>query len=280
MTFKGRGLIQVTGKNNMNQVQTQSVQSLLNNLSLSPTSVLSSGHTGIDWTGINNIHPAVKKYEIYESPEDILALSIAWKRLRDNDKHIVGKLLDKDLFGHVLQVDRTKAVEMRDYYSKKIMMWKLKDKRLTPFREDLNQFIHSDGHIVKENMFGLVYYLPTFYEYDLNLDDIRTKVNYNQQFKKLDNERKPKSLKLSIDLTPIKKINKTTKHRKINQYWLKDTVLNAGVCINVDPNNNLEHIWEYMFNTQNLIKVNGIYTRRTVDDFEYFSLDKWTIDRG
>ena len=74
----------------------------------------------------------VKKYEILEIDEDLLALSTAWKRLRDTHNSggtytPISTLLDKELFNHVTIDDRQKANEIRDYYSKKIMMWKLKD---------------------------------------------------------------------------------------------------------------------------------------------------------
>ena len=236
-----------------------------------------------DWLlGLTDVHPAVKKYEIFESPEDTLALSIAWKRLRDNNKaNNIGKLLDRELFSHIKQEDKDKANEIRDYYSKKVMMWKLKgDGKLTPYRNDMNQFVHSNGLVVKENMFGLIYYLPIFYEYDLNLDNVRGQVNINQKFKKLDDERKPHMLVITEDLTPITKFKKHNKKGTTTQYWLKDTIMNAGVMISVDKGNSLEHLWEYMFDNEKVLKIKGRYIRRYIDDFEYYRIDNWELAKG
>jgi len=71
-----------------------------------------------------NMNPNVKKYEIYESPIDLLALSSAWKRLRDagTAQGRIGKLLDKDLFESLISEDYSQAERIRDYYSKKIVM--------------------------------------------------------------------------------------------------------------------------------------------------------------
>ena len=105
-----------------------------------------------DWLSLDgrNISPQVKKYEVFESPEDVLVLSVTWKRLRDEDRHIAGKLLDSELFAHIKQEDRDKANVIRDYYSKKVMMWKLKgDGKLTSYRNDMNNFVHSNGLVVK-----------------------------------------------------------------------------------------------------------------------------------
>jgi hypothetical protein len=244
---------------------------------------IQSLNTTVDWLSLDggNISPQVKKYEVFESPEDVLALSVTWKRLRDNDKHIAGKLLDTELFNHINQEDRDKANEIRDYYSKKVMMWKLKgDGKLTPYRNDMNQFVHSNGLVVKENMFGLIYYLPIFYEYDLNLDSVRGQVNINQKFKKLDDERKPRALIITEDLIPVSRIEKKNKRGTTTQYWFKDSSLDAGVMISVAKGNSLEHLWEYMFDNEKVLKIKGRYIRRYIDDFEYYSVDNWELARG
>jgi len=168
----------------------------------------------------NNLHPHVKKYEVYETPTDVLALSVAWKRLRDNGHSGIGKLLQE------------------------------------------------------------AYYLPIFYEYDVNIDEVRCAVDANQNFKKLDKENKPKLLKLSVELQPLKMIVRKTKRITTNQYWLKDLKLNAGVLISIQLSNPLEHIWNDMFLNTKVLQVNGSFCRRTIDNFEYFSVDKWHLAKG
>ncbi len=85
----------------------------------------------------------VQKYEVYEISKDLLALSVCWARYRKT-RHDPGpqptitKLLDTELFRLVTEEDITHANVIRDYYSKKIMVLKLKNEGFTAFREDLN----------------------------------------------------------------------------------------------------------------------------------------------
>ena len=228
-------------------------------------------------------HPDVKKYEVYESPEDLLALSVAWKRLRDAGgiMPVINNLIDKDLYSHVTNDDRQLANTIRDFYSKKIMMWKLKNiSEFSHYRKDLNSFVHSNGLTFNENMLGLAYHLPAFYDYDIVLDSVKSEVNPHQEFKKLDTQMKPKVLTLSTNLIPLKKLEKKRKKIHNIQYWFKDDTINAAVCITVEKNNTLLHVWDQIFDNQKVLKIKGRYVRRTLDDFEYFSVDRWELDKG
>jgi len=302
MKYQGQGLKQFTGHQSMNynssiagQAQTITLtgavgSSSTSNMSLhtpSPTLTIGSG-LNINTISLHSLdeivnqHPEIKKYEIYESPEDILALSVTWKRLRDKKESSgIHSVLHKSLFDKITTEDRTQADAIRDYYSKKIMMIKLKDeRRMTPFREDLIKVINSDGKMVKENLLGMIYYLPEFYNYDCDIDYVKSCVTINQNFKKLDEERKPHSLNLVCNLTPVKHVFKNRKRVKSSQYWLRDDTLNAGILVSLSTDNPLEHIWNHLFNTEKVLKIEGRYTRMKMDDFEYFSIDKWKLVQG
>jgi hypothetical protein len=130
-------------------------------------------------------------------------------------------------------------------------------------------------------MFGLIYYLPIFYEYDLQLDNVRTLVNPNQEFKKLDKEKKPRALVgLTEALIPLSSILKKNSKNTITEYWLKDTRMDAAVLIKIPKGNSLEHLWKYMFDNSTELKIKGRYIRRSFDDFEYYSVDNWELARG
>ena len=215
-----------------------------------------------------NIHPEVKKYEVVESPEDILALSVCWKRYREQGVSPAAKLLDRALFEKLTQEDRDKADVIRDYYSKKLMMIKLTgDGNLSKYRTDLSKFLHSERNITTSNLFGLIYYLPVFYDYDIELDHIKSQFAttcHNKSGFKTDN------------LTPIKKINR--KSAKINhiQYWFKNSNDN-GVYVNVSYDNQLLNVWDHTFSTNKVLKIEGSYIKTKLDTFEHFKLDKWKI---
>ena len=111
-----------------------------------------------------NIHRSdyVKRYEVIETTEDVLALSVAWKRLRDTKDRgaqyiSISSLLDDNLFRQVEESDKIRANQIRDYFSKKIMLWSLKSIKLSKYRQDLNTFIHGNDKKVTEEMLPIVF---------------------------------------------------------------------------------------------------------------------------
>ena len=231
-----------------------------------------------------NMSHDVKKYEIYESPEDILALSIAWRRIRKSGIQLgISSLLEKQVFEHLKAEDRETANVIRDYYSKKIMMWKLKGKELTSFRNDLNIFVHDVGTKFKTEMIGLAYYLPEFYEYDSELDMVREQVNTRDLVKGQDKTLLPLTSMLGPKikkLTPLKRINRVTKRINHMQYWFKDTETEGAVVINIDSKNPLEHIWNNIFDNSHNLNVSGKYYLKDREDFEYFSIKNWELQQS
>ena len=148
---------------------------MVNNTYSSNTITLTGGGSGInsinplsinslslDDTYLNNLlkninrSDYVKRYEVIEATEDILALSVAWKRLRDTKSESIQTgittLLDDNLFRKIEEPDRIRANEIRDYFSKKIMLWSLKSVKLSAYRQDLNKFIHGDSKKITEEM--------------------------------------------------------------------------------------------------------------------------------
>lgn len=222
-----------------------------------------------------NMNPDVKKYEIYESPIDLLALSSAWKRMRDagTAQGRIGKLLDRELFESLISEDYSHAERIRDYYSKKIVMWKLKGEKMSSYRNDLSTFVHSDGMKFKEEMLGLAYYLPSFYEYDVQLDEVRLQVESNGITKK-------PMINSSRMFTPIKRITHKTKRMSVVQYWLKDTKNDHAALIQIETKNQLEHLWNHIFSTTESIEINGNFHLKQRDNLEYLSITNWELVRG
>lgn len=216
----------------------------------------------------------VRKYEIYESQEDLLALSCAWYRLRNTARdrsvpHLgftVTKLIDKNLFKSVNEDDRALAANIRDYYSKKIMMLKLKNERMSQYREDLNTFIHSDGKKFEEKMFGLVYRLPQFYFYDTKLDSIFTGKNRKTE-NKISNV-------YTKTLTHVGSTMVDRKSLKRNEYWFVDED-NTLVTVYLSHNNPLNGVWEKLIS--NPITLEGSYYTKSRDDHEYYQIEKYNL---
>lgn len=270
--FKGKGYLQITGKQNMSSWYTN------NTVTLSNVSAQTYNDFNLTLGGSLQHHHDVKKYEMYETPVDVLTLSCTLQRLRANQDY-GHKILDKKVVDSVNSDDRERTRTIRDYYSKKIMFGKLNDKlALTPFRKDMNTFIHGDGLIFKEKDLGMICYLPTFYDYDIQLDEVKSQVTVNQNFKRMDMNGSPTSLGTTVNLTPLKRIVRKTSRMEKIQYWMVDDKLNAAVVMTLGKDNSLAHIWDHIFNTEKVLKITGQFNRTFNDEFEHFSVTKWNLD--
>jgi hypothetical protein len=222
----------------------------------------------------------VKKYEVFETTEDILALSVTWHRMRSSLSHKINmiapdnrptKLTDSVLFREMIQEDKDRADIIRDYYSKKLMVITLREQRISKFRKDLSTFVHGDNKVVKEEMMPLIYRLPEFYEYDMGFDEMFR--DLNKQF-----EHQPK-LTIggdSITLTPLRKFIVKLRTSKFTEYWLKD-VENKAYKIEIPIENKLNHLWEHFFE-QDSIPLTGYLKHMERDGINYFHLKNWEID--
>jgi hypothetical protein len=214
----------------------------------------------------------VKKYEVYEISQDLLALSVCWSRYRKGrDEYkphpTITKLLDSDLFRLVSEDDIAQANVIRDYYSKKIMVWKLKNINLTPFRQDLNTFIHSDGKTFKESMLPLAYRLPEFYEYDVEFE--KMSFEYNKEVKRI-NDLHVVTVK---QLKFIKQLSVNNRRAKRKEYWFSDSSNNL-VTFSIEPHNPLISLLDKTLNDTELT-IAGNYRKSLRDGNEYLRVDKF-----
>jgi hypothetical protein len=245
----------------------------LNTISLANIAAASgSGYTGNFSFDDFAYRPDIKKYEVYEISQDLLALSVCWARYRKvrNEPGLhpaITKLLDSELFRLVTDEDVEQANAIRDYYSKKIMVWKLKNINLTNFRQDLNTFIHSDGKTFKETMIPLAFRLPEFYEYDVEFE--KMSFEYNKEVKLQESP----SVSVRKHLTYIKSLSVNTKRLKKIEYWFSDSHNNL-IQLNLETNNPLNSLLEKVI-TSGTIDLVGRYGTRTRDGNEFFKVEKY-----
>jgi hypothetical protein len=242
-------------------------------------SISITGSSGYNAQTINIISPSnfefqfnddVKKYEVYEISKDLLALSVCWARLRkgrvENQPFItITKLLDSELFRLVSEDDIAQANVIRDYYSKKIMVLKLKNTGFTSFREDLNTFVHSDGKTFKENMMPLAYRLPEFYEYDVEFEKML--FDFNREVKRMDQPHVFHTKQLKF----VKQLLVNKKQYKRKEYWFSDRSNNL-VNINIDTSNPLLSLMDIVV-SKNDITINGKFKKCTRDGNEFIKVD-------
>lgn len=220
----------------------------------------------------------VKKYEVFETTEDILALSVTWHRLRPLISHGISnivnpsnrptKLTDAVLFKEMIQEDRDKANVIRDYYSKKLMMINLRGQRISNYRKDLSAFIHGDCKVVKEEMMPLIYRLPEFYDYDISTDEMFRGLDTRFEDSRIASE----TIKT---VSPVNKFVVKRKSGKYNEYWLRDEQ-NRPCRIEIDSSNQLMHLWEYFFE-KNSLSLDCISKFEERDNIAFYKIIKWTI---
>lgn len=250
--------------------QTFSITSALSNTATSTLSLGALGSASINLFGYDDaVSSKIKKYQVFEVGEDALVLSVAWNRLRSNGVSRTARLLDGTLFDSIISEDRDTAAKIRDFYSKKIMMLRLKStKPMTNYREDLNKFIHSDGCILREDMIGVVYRLPDFYKFDTQLEEITSSFNKKVQ---------RNLLATSSTFTPLKRIERKTRSTNSVQYWMKDQITGNGAMIGLQSKNPLEDVWNKIFNETENLKLYFTPKYRSLDGVEYMELTKWGL---
>jgi len=229
-----------------------------------------NGFFNVDEYSITN-SPNIKKYEIIETTEDLLALSCTWYRIRQS-KHTlqphITSLLSEDLFRHVTPEDRTKAEEVRDYYSKKFIVMSLKDQRLTQFRQDLKDYLVGDSKKFTEKTVPMVYRLPEFYAHDVEFDIIKREFEKDiPEFNALTS----KTTNKSVRLTPVKGFKKNSKTRgKFTEYWLKDSK-NRAYRFGITTTNPLIGLWDMQFNNGDMV-LNLNIQASCRDELQYFNI--------
>ncbi len=233
----------------------------------------------VTWDSNSSTNGNVKKYEVFETSEDILALSVTWHRLRLLGNRIINTirpttLTDNILFTEINQEDRNRADIIRDYYSKKLIVMTLRGQRISKFRKDLNTFIHGDCKIVKEEMMPLIFRLPEFYDYDIQLQEMFS--DLNKQFEDTEDQAYGAAYGGKKILKPMKKFVVKLRTNKFSEYWLKDDD-NKAYKIEIPIENKLNHLWEHFFE-QESIPLQGHFRHMERDGINYFHLKNWEID--
>jgi len=245
----------------------------------SPTvTITGSGlNTGLTWH--DNLAVPRNKHITHlsglSSTVDMLAISVAWKRLRDSNEvyQTVSSLLDESLFDAVTPEDLTLAESIRIYYQQKLIKLRLlSNKELSKFRADLSIYINGPGTTFNESDLPMIYRLPEFYEYDISIDRIKQVVKMHMPIKSVFGAN---NIAITKTLIPIKYLTRSVKKVKIHEYWLKDDQ-DFLHLIAIGHDNALQHIWDKEFSKE-ILSIQAFFSLVNQDDFQYFKPLKWKL---
>jgi hypothetical protein len=231
--FKGKGLLQVTGRTG-----------------------------GYNISSLDDIFSEIEGMplaeRLVEHPVDSLIVSCKNYRVRQT--------LDPEKNYNISDVDRQLANDIRDYYSKKLMVRTLKGKPMSKFRQDLSTYL-TNNYTVRypEKYEGMIYRLPEFYAYDQEIDKLRVDSNNTEQ-----------QTGIGVrTLTPVKKLVSTNKSGTVFHYWFHDAEKHLYKMY-VSKDNELQPLFDGIFEKTELV-VNARFVPNTQDDLHFSNIKNFKL---
>jgi hypothetical protein len=196
---------------------------------------------------------------IKESRENDSISYLNWS-LNEHANQIVNKITDQD---------RVFAESVKTYYLSKLLMAKLRGDDFTKFKTDLMQYLHASPNTLTSRFLGMVYKLPYFYEYDMQLIEI-----FGGENKTLGSDRQRS--KEDITLTFIAKADNGQKRARHYEYWFKDDS-DTRILLEVEKHNPVRNLWEQTIQNGKL-NVSTFLEKKRRDNLEFYVAKAWTIN--
>lgn len=216
--------------------------------------ILSRGLTkNISWS-LDDIFKNIETDEnkMWKDPVDGLAFSV----LQYNDR-VHGTSNGMKVTEHEHKI----AADIRDYYSKKIVVKNLKGEKLSKFRKDLANYL-AEGYTDEypEKFKGMIYKLPEFYYYDLELDKLKETVN-------------TKNLNTFIGVKKLKfykKLYRSVTSASEYKFWLTDDD-NHLYSLSIDKHNPLLSMFESIVEYPEFY-LSAKFLRAINDDLQFYKI--------
>jgi len=231
-SYQGKGLLQVTGRTGGYNIS--SLDDLFNEIETKPAE------------------------RLVEHPIDSLIVSCKNYRVRQT--------MDPEKNYNISDVDRQMADDIRDYYSKKLMVRTLKGKPMSKFRQDLSTYL-TNNYTVRypEKYEGMIYRLPEFYAYDQEIDKLRIDSNNAEQ-----------QTGIGVrTLTPVKKLVSTNKSGTVFHYWFHDAKKYLYKMY-VSKDNELQPLFDGIFEKTELL-VNARFVPNIQDDLHFSNIKNFKL---
>lgn len=205
------------------------------------------------------------KTEVFSSTDDIIVLSVTRKRIQEKGAYF--SITDPTVYKSIREDDISLARTIRDFYAKKLLWLAIKNSNgLSKFRTELSNLINSNGKTITSNLCRLAYHLPDFYEYDVGLESIKRETKSSQETRYKFRE---------LKLAPLKRLSNMSS--KVNEYWFKSLEDDTAKMIPVAFNNSLDSVWRTIYESSDVLCVNGIDNLKIIDSFRFGVLNKWII---
>jgi len=209
--------------------------------------------------------------------EDMLAVSAyLYRRYRDNPEISFNTNVQSESVGRDIQSqDRQRAEEIADYFSKQIVLARLKGD-VSDFQNAVAIFLSGDRKTIKTTDIGLIYRLPEYYEYALSMLEYHRSHFADHEYCEI-----PLQYSIRLLMSHMS-IEHNTRHIKSIQYWFKDAETGNPVMITVTAKNQLKHVWDKVFNAGRTegINISGMFdTRKHYSGFSYMTCyNKWELE--
>lgn len=196
---------------------------------------------------------------------------IAESRAKDKIDHLNWSLTDHTdkIIAKITDQDRVFAESLVSYYKSKLIMAKLRGDHFTKFKTDLLKYLTDSPTSVTSKFVGMIYKLPYFYQYDMQLIEIFDGA-------KSDLEKVPNHLeRQDINLSFISKADTGQKKARHYEYWFKDEN-NLRFLVEVEKYNPIRPLWEKAIQNGDL-SINSIFEKKRRDNLEFYTAKGWHI---
>lgn len=209
----------------------------------------------------------------YNFTVDPLLISCTLHRLikESRVKHCNWSLVEHmdKIISNITDQDRIFAEAVKSYYMTKLLMAKLRGDELTKYKSDLLKCLHDSSLSLSSKFVGMIYKLPCFYEYDMQLIEIFGG-EYNDISRKFYKDRE------DVTLSFISKADNGQKRARHYEYWFKDSD-DVRILLEVEKHNPVRNIWEQSIKL-GTININAVFEKKRRDNLEFYVARAWSVN--
>jgi hypothetical protein len=197
---------------------------------------------------------------IKESRENNSISCLNWSLTSHMDK-IAAKITDED---------RTFSESLRSYYKSKLLVAKLRGDHFSDYRTTLLKYLTDSPMKITERSVGMIYRLPYFFQYDMQLIEI-----FGGEYTNLGST--PKYVdRTDVELSFIAKADSGQKRKRTYEFWFKD---DSGIrfLLEVEKHNPIMNLWEQTIKSEKM-SINAVFERKTKGNLEFYIARGWSIN--